>query len=361
MKKTVISYRFPLLIAALLVVPVTFTSCGDDDDADDRTATGKQVLAFYYPWYRTPGFTGHWYHWDSEGHDPDQYVEPGRRDIAAIHYPTIGAYDSLDPCVIDHHIQQSVDAGIDAWIISWWGDDTEIAAILDRIDVLRSPLKVTAYYEFIPGCSSQLCTELTSQEKIHAAATDIAGLLDSLAGHPAWYTIDGEPVLFVYGRAIMHGLFQWNRIIQQVELTHPVFISGDTALTVGWPVVFSAFDQLHFYNPAGQIHTFGERSLLYEAYCDGIRRRRQSCALTVIPGYDDSALPSRQPIIIDREGGALYQRLWERAIAADPDWVLITSFNEWHEGSEIEPSLEYGDNYLTATETLAASFKTPDK
>jgi len=34
------------------------------------------------------------------------------------------------------------------------------------------------------------------------------------------------------------------------------------------------------------------------------------------------------------------------AIKADPDWVLITSWNEWHEGSEIEPSWEDGDAYL---------------
>ncbi len=28
---------------------------------------------------------------------------------------------------------------------------------------------------------------------------------------------------------------------------------------------------------------------------------------------------------------------------------MINSFNEWHEGSEIEPSLELGDQYLQAT------------
>ena len=102
-----------------------------------------------------PDFTGYWSHWNEEGHDPDQFVAPGRRDIASGNYPAIDVYDSLDPAVIDLHIQQSVDAGIDTWIVSWWGDDTEIAAILDRIAVFQSPLKVTAYYERIPGCHGQ--------------------------------------------------------------------------------------------------------------------------------------------------------------------------------------------------------------
>ena len=30
-------------------------------------------------------------------------------------------------------------------------------------------------------------------------------------------------------------------------------------------------------------------------------------------------------------------------MAAQPDWVLITSWNEWFEGTSVEPSVEYGD------------------
>jgi len=41
---------------------------------------------------------------------------------------------------------------------------------------------------------------------------------------------------------------------------------------------------------------------------------------------------------------------------AGPDWVLITSFNEWHEGSEIEPSLEDGDRYLKLTKQYGPRF-----
>ena len=129
----------------------------DDADDDDDTSMEKQVLAFYYPWYRNPDYTGYWSHWNSEGHDPDQFVSPGRRDIASKNYPVLDAYDSLDPAVIDLHIQQSLDAGIDAWIISWWGNTEDIAAVLDRINALQSPLKVTAYFL----ASKSTCTLLT--------------------------------------------------------------------------------------------------------------------------------------------------------------------------------------------------------
>jgi hypothetical protein len=79
-------------------------------------------------------------------------------------------------------------------------------------------------------------------------------------------------------------------------------------------------------------------------------------AVTVIPGYDDTKI--RKPgLAVKRYNGELYRVQWEQAIKADPHWILITSFNEWHEGSEIEPSLEYGQQYLDLTARYAESFK----
>ena len=79
--------------------------------------------------------------------------------------------------------------------------------------------------------------------------------------------------------------------------------------------------------------------------------------VTVIPGYDDSKLgrPPPRPVT-DRWEGETYRALWQEAIAAAPDYVLITSWNEWHEGSEIEPSVEYGSVMLNDTAVFAREF-----
>lgn len=68
----------------------------------------------------------------------------------------------------------------------------------------------------------------------------------------------------------------------------------------------------------------------------------------IIPGYDNRnlwRLPPRP--VTDRWVGETYRTLWQEAIAAAPDYVLITSWNEWHEGSELEASVEYGSRSLT--------------
>jgi len=47
----------------------------------------------------------------------------------------------------------------------------------------------------------------------------------------------------------------------------------------------------------------------------------------------------------------------EEAVAANPDWFLITSWNERHEGSEIEPSVENGPRALKTAASFASKFR----
>jgi hypothetical protein len=48
----------------------------------------------------------------------------------------------------------------------------------------------------------------------------------------------------------------------------------------------------------------------------------------------------------------------EAALATDPQWaVLVTSWNEWPEGTQIEPSTTYGDFYLQLTAEFARRLK----
>jgi hypothetical protein len=64
-----------------------------------------------------------------------------------------------------------------------------------------------------------------------------------------------------------------------------------------------------------------------------------------------------QPHRRDREDGALYQATFDAALQSNPDWLLLSSFNEWVEGTYIEPSVQYGDKYLEMTRELVNIFK----
>jgi hypothetical protein len=76
----------------------------------------------------------------------------------------------------------------------------------------------------------------------------------------------------------------------------------------------------------------------------------------VMPGYNDTRLGRSNGFAVDRRGGDYYRNLWNGAIATKPTFIVITSWNEWPEGSHIEPSKSYGDLYLAITREKAAEF-----
>jgi hypothetical protein len=44
-------------------------------------------------------------------------------------------------------------------------------------------------------------------------------------------------------------------------------------------------------------------------------------------------------------------------LGSGADWILICSFNEWGESSVIEPTLEFGDQYIQLTHQYARLFR----
>jgi hypothetical protein len=62
---------------------------------------------------------------------------------------------------------------------------------------------------------------------------------------------------------------------------------------------------------------------------------------------------------IDRQNGTFYSLLWSIAKACFPEGFAITSFNEWHEGTEIELSVEYGYQHIDLTRILQTVWAAP--
>ena len=60
---------------------------------------------------------------------------------------------------------------------------------------------------------------------------------------------------------------------------------------------------------------------------------------SVGPGYSDTRIrPWNTANQRGRENGQYYERMFTSAMNLNPPLISITSFNEWHEGTQIEPS-----------------------
>ncbi|MCL4394129.1 MAG: SH3 domain-containing protein, partial [Chloroflexi bacterium] len=77
----------------------------------------------------------------------------------------------------------------------------------------------------------------------------------------------------------------------------------------------------------------------------------------VMPGNDDTRTHRADSYVRDRRGGDFYRETWNAAFSTYPDWIIITSWNEWVEGTMIEPSVSYGNLYLDITRQFAGQFK----
>ena len=124
------------IVTVLLVGLLSLGCAQGPKPAPKVVRDGRRIplLAIYYPWYGTPfGPTGVWEKWGKKqpgktapkGTDPTRIAaEPNIRDIAASAYPLIGPYDSLEPEVVRWHIRLAKAAGIDGFLVDWWGPGT---------------------------------------------------------------------------------------------------------------------------------------------------------------------------------------------------------------------------------------------
>lgn len=331
-----------------------------------RAAAGplpRLVLAFHYPWYGTPtGPSGRWRHWNHPRialpeerilgfHDPRRSEEGDRLDVGATDYPVSGPYDSRDRRGMRTQLQAARTAGLDGFVVSWWGRESEEArAFGDLLGEARGTgVALAPYYE---------TGELWPRGG-PGVARDLEHLLDRHGHEPAWLRVNGIPVVFVYA-AHRLGPAAWEYVVRRLHASgRRVFLVPDIpgpqwrARRPGW---LDRFDALHVYTPV----TFLARGQpLGEAYRERAAVARAAglpFMAAVTPGFDDRAI--RTPgTVVPRAEGATYDDTWRAALAVDPAWVLVASWNEWHEGSEIEASREHGERYLEATRRWAEVFR----
>jgi hypothetical protein len=75
------------------------------------------------------------------------------------------------------------------------------------------------------------------------------------------------------------------------------------------------------------------------------------------PGYDDRAVPGRRSPVREREDGAFYAASWQQALRHRPELVLLETWNEMHEGTELCATRETGTQYLEATRAFVAKLR----
>src|SRR5207248_4772185 len=83
--------------------------------------------------------------------------------------------------------------------------------------------------------------------------------------------------------------------------------------------------------------TLTYRAPSFARICNAAHRQGLLCAPSVGPGYTASRATG-DTRVLDRRGGRTYDSMWHAALRAGADIATITSYNEWNEGTQIEPA-----------------------
>jgi hypothetical protein len=279
------------------------------------------LLAFYYGWYDEQTWTS--------GQSPDMPLEP---------------YASRDPATIARHVRQAQEAGIEGFVMSWYGpqeayNQTEPNFRLLLDEAQRRGFKAAVDFE--------TCSPFFSNRDDVVAA--LKSLLNTHAQHPAYFRFNNKPVIFFWEQD-RFTIEEWGNIRQEVDPNHTTLWIAD-----GISLTYQAhFDGHHLYNISWAkdvAETLMHWRNLVRWY-DWFFQVDRYWVATTMPGFDERHLGREDKNYRDRGTGEFYQESWQAAMATKPDILIITSFNEWIENSQIEPSVTYGNYYLDLTRAL---------
>ncbi len=258
--------------------------------------------AFYYPWY------------------PRGWLQDGTFPYTNYH-PSAGYYDSADPAVIRQHIAAMLYGNIQVGIASWWGPDDYTDTVFPRLlhAAGGTGFRWAIYYE-LEGISNPAPDRIRS---------DLTYIRDHYGSDPNYLRINGRFVVFVYGDGqddcgMADRWSQGNTVGAYVDLkVFPGYRSCD-AQPDGW----------HQYAPA--VATDYEAGYSY----------------TISPGFWKAGEQPR----LDRDPGR-WRRAVRAMVASGAPWQLVTTFNEWGEGTAVEPAREWSSasgygTYLDALHSI---------
>lgn len=290
--------------------------------------------AFYYPWYGNPETDGQWLQWNHAY--PDGHYTPPE-SIGADYYPEIGLYSANDPETIHQHMRFLTQAGVGVISLSWWGEDTftdnAAGQILDI--AAEHGIQCNFHIEPFPGRNANTFKDAV----IH--------LIDRFGEHPALYRDDSRsnrPLFYIYD-SYLTPKEEWAEVLQ-AEGENTLRGTDYDCLAIGlWVkedeqafMLEGGFDGFYTYFATNGF-TYGSTFANWPRLADWAKENGMLFIPSVGPGYIDTRIrPWNGKNTRSREDGAYYDREFKAAIKCEPEIISITSFNEWHEGTQIEPA-----------------------
>ena len=309
------------------------------------------VGAYYYLWYTKD-------QWNS----------------GYVHTPFLGFYESSKTETIEHHLDWAVDYGIDFFFIAWQGPNSVASSNLEKafLPSLKSrpggrKIRFAVFYEPWYNEAVSKTTDKTGRETINVQdPRNLRVLTQELQSASKYFSeedylkIGGKPVLGIYKARDLDGDVQ--TFTDQLRRTLPTapYVIGDRVwwregrqrIWYDFRQAVRPYDGVTAYNMHHDMKLVGFEKNVddeYRAWSSALSKMECDFIPGIVPGYDDrNVVPKRNHLPLERSTARFEQQLAtaSKYVLKNPT-VLITSFNEWHEDTQIEPDKSvYSTKYL---------------
>jgi len=303
--------RHLLILPTLLLAPL----------ATLHAAESKPSLrVVHYAWYETAaGPHGRWSHWMDDKNPTGKPLPKSRAQ------PLIGFYDSDDPAVVRWHVRLAKAAGIEAFLVSWWGGADLSGAAFEKVI-----LPVAA----AEGFQVAMCSELAQlHHDVKALTRQMADVLRRAKDSTAYLRVHGKPVVYLYQVPFAPKLTQetFAELRRGVEAeVGPMYwmmdkIANPNARGVTFPDEWLKIPEIQM---IGFYGTFSvKRIWKYKDLAPDYARLAQQADATgkkvflpAHPGHDNSGFHPNDCFVIPREDGATLRGYLRAATDAGADF-----------------------------------------
>ncbi|MDG1570834.1 glycoside hydrolase family 71/99-like protein [Robiginitalea sp. M366] len=305
----------------------------------------KPVYVHYMPWFQSLGYDGYWgQHWTMANCDPGVEAPDGRRQIASYYYPLVGPYSSLDPYLHEYHFLLMKLSGIDGVIFDWYGsrDIWDYGLIREATESFMGSLEEIGlqygimYEDRVAAASFNPSDGATEAQRLQS---DLELLGRDYFSDPHYLQVDGRNALLVFGP---HHLTQpelWQQALEDGLGQTPVSL-------------ISLWGTRQFLGAlsGGEFLWISEDNLgAHEYYYANLPQHGVTVG-SAYPGF--RSYYSRggwdwgsNAFVITPSVANLHESLQYTHHAAS-DFVQLITWNDFGEGTMIEPSREFGFTLL---------------
>jgi hypothetical protein len=322
----------------------------------------KKVLMHYMGWYGSDSLGRHW-----------EYGQPRK--------PLIGYYNSQNWATQMYHILLSWSCGIDGLVINVKDqyDSLTLERLMPTLKSLREIDSTKFNYKFAISYDDQGMDVVGTD----TAETKFKYLRDKiLLNNPNYLRYNDTAVIFIfnYKKNIEKNIPEYLTARQYDSILNIVFETNRPKLIwnesdendIGYVDV--CYPWVQPYDTTWDRKNgleWGKRYLEdFFWRIDSIpikykKKKLDFACSAVWPGFDDRRNTEwGNNRWMERRDGEVYDSTWIQTFNYNKPlplkWAYIETWNDWNEGSEIEPSKEFGYKYLKSTIKNINAFKDPD-